>query len=87
MSSPPNANYGPETCAWCKGTGEDRRKDHRGEFRCVSCAGQGAVMVALPSAPCPKCSGAGNLVTGEFELCVECYGSGWRLRWIAPRTD
>lgn len=90
MSSPPNANYTPEICRWCGGSGHDR--DQQGRLAsnprpCTSCNGQGRLHVADPPVICPNCTGTGVDPSPERpgKRCASCYGTGWSLRWIPPR--
>lgn len=94
MSSPPNAQYAPEICQWCKGTGYDRvpvNPGRSGRFQmCRICNGQGRVQVAQPSMPCVHCKGTGmnpNADSNRLETipCTPCGSTGWSLRWIPPR--
>jgi len=91
MSSPPNAQYAPETCQWCKGTGHDdhipTKPDHPQPYSCAACNGQGRVQVAQPSQPCVHCKGTTvNPDPGERhgKPCDYCGRTGWSLRWIPP---
>lgn len=82
-----NAEYAPETCAWCNGSGVDRdQTDGSQVYDCDSCDGQGRIQVARPSVPCVRCNGAGGApgATQRDECCQACYGSGWSLRWVQP---
>lgn len=90
MESPQNAQFAPEECKWCNGSGVDRdQTDNQGRIiRCMSCEGQGRVHVALPSMACVRCKGKGG-ETGAKNLtglCEICHGTGWSLRWVPPNA-
>ena len=65
------AEFGPETCAWCYGSGA------RPEGRCPVCRGKGAVMVRQPARVCPACACAGREPDSPAKACPACRGSGW----------
>jgi hypothetical protein len=64
-----SAEYSPEICAWCNGTGK------RGSDRCEVCRGKGRVMVLQPPHKCITCECTGR--TSTMEVCPRCHGAGW----------
>lgn len=83
MSTAPNANYVPEVCAWCAGSGMDRTLTDK---TCFACHGQGRVQVAEPPMQCVHCGGDGSNQNPNLSIdrCHPCGGTGWSLRWISP---
>jgi len=72
----PVISYGPETCAWCSGTGTDRGS--RGYHMCPVCGGKGSVLVAQPAKKCGWCSGTGtDRGSRGYHMCRVCGGTGW----------
>ena len=85
MTAPPNANYAPETCAWCNGSGRDRLMDSERKVQlCLSCGGKGSVLVAQPRRQCAACQGTGlsEFAVGDDNRCHVCRATGWAHRWI-----
>lgn len=76
-------NYQPETCAWCKGTGE--MAGEHGRIDCYPCEGRGSVRVLQPSRQCVRCGGSGskNNSHANFhdDACATCAGTGWAHSW------
>ena len=68
------ADYAPERCARCGGTGN---VGTLGYSKCPSCGGQGSVMVAQPARRCARCGGTGNVGTLGYSECPSCGGTGW----------
>jgi DnaJ-class molecular chaperone len=66
-----DANFAPETCASCDGTGKS------GLGVCNACHAQGSILVAHPEHKCPICEGSGNSSLGA---CKACNGGGWANR-------
>jgi len=52
-----NSNYAPEICQVCRGTGRNSINDI-----CVTCGGQGSVIVMQPAKACALCNGTGILI-------------------------
>ncbi len=67
-----------DVCQICEGSGA---KPGTSSNKCVMCAGQGQVAMRQGLfqmvRPCPKCSGAGQVITDK---CTNCGGSGRRPR-------
>jgi hypothetical protein len=63
--------FGPERCAWCKGSGVEGKKGKG----CSVCDGQGQVLVEQPSGRCRHCRGKGRVWLGG--KCKICDGAGW----------
>lgn len=74
-SKKPPANYAPETCASCKGSGAGAPFE-----ACSVCDGQGSVLVAQPAHNCARCAGMGKDKWGG--PCEACGGSGWAYTWV-----
>lgn len=72
MAEKVTANYAPETCLSCGGTGRNR---NRVTETCFACSGKGSVLVAQPSRRCPQCSNGWNYNAGI--ACGICRGTGW----------
>jgi DnaJ-class molecular chaperone len=73
MSNIP-VNYSPEDCHWC---GTSGRAD---SGKCMTCFGQGSVLVAQPSRACAWCNGTGRSDDTEAKKCMSCFGCGWAHR-------
>jgi RecJ-like exonuclease len=71
-----NADFSKETCCGCDGAGQ-----RNGKQACVSCEGQGWVMVLRPPIQCPRCRGSSRGTTNSFcstfDRCEICFGTGW----------
>lgn len=65
-------NYGPETCAYCKGRGTKPNCSPP----CSVCNGQGSILVALPARKCAYCNGRGTK-PNYSPPCTVCGGTGW----------
>jgi DnaJ-class molecular chaperone len=75
----PPAQYAPETCTLCQGTG--RFSGSFGEQGCPTCGGQGSVLVVQPGRKCAACKGTGKAFKNT--PCGACHGSGWAHAWKA----
>ena len=60
-------------CAFCRGTGEAKR---RSGITCLACKGKGIIPVVEPIEICDKCSGSGKEPTNKTLLCGKCKGAG-----------
>lgn len=69
-----NINYRPETCGWCRGTGNDRSTHER---PCRICEGLGSVLVAQPANSCAWCEGNSVDRIDTDKPCRSCDGTGW----------
>jgi hypothetical protein len=65
------SRFGPESCAWCRGTGIEKK----GGKACRSCYGPGSVLAVQPARRCHRCKGKGRLSLGR--RCSVCEGAGW----------
>jgi DnaJ-class molecular chaperone len=72
--SQPQRSHGPETCAWCAGTGT-RAVSLGHIISCLVCGGKGKVSVAQPAGPCRQCGGSGR--RNVTNSCLTCVGTGW----------
>ncbi len=71
-----DANYAPETCAYCGGRGT------LDSNQCRACGGQGSVVVAQPARKCAQCQGRGRK---SAYRCSFCLGTGW-AQALRPST-
>ena len=78
------ADYAPETCAFCEGTGKPSEIPEEKYYEwqlCPVCRGQGSVLVAQPARKCARCGGAGR-EQGSRLTCLACKGPGWALSLV-----
>jgi DnaJ-class molecular chaperone len=72
--SRPQKIHVPETCAWCKGTGQSAVSVGY-VVSCLVCGGKGKVSIAQPAGPCRQCEGSGR--RNVVSTCLVCAGTGW----------
>jgi len=67
------AKYAPQTCALCKGKGQE---GWLATNPCRACGGKGSVLVLQPPHQCQYCKGKGSLGLST-NPCPTCNGTGW----------
>ena len=86
----PQAQYAPETCAFCEGTDKPSEIPEEKYYQwllCLVCRGQGSVLVAQPGRKCDRCSGDGQRAGDAANLLGlqgAWLGSGPSLIAVSP---